>query len=894
MIWPSSTPYEFNLPFEEPEDETGNRILDIEVSKPGYYTAVITRKSVFVVRPKPFCPVAVYHRSAQSLENYGGNQSVFIRPDGQILGVSTEKNSVLIFHVTSPSNAAEIAVFNTEAVVIPGPGEGIGVREIHIHFRMVVKVDSGIAHSLALEDNLMLVTQDPPAIQMIKWTKDNNDEYPTETTLLSSLDWLKREELIVHLARSRAMMLLSFVTSSGNVYTAGIESNFQGHIVHSAEEAGHDGSALNSAINARFSLVAVGCQKGSIYLYNIRDFHGSVQLVRKIEPPSTSLGSIQVLKWSSDGYALFVGYENGWALFSVYGLLNASSFLSSQEQKQRESWLDGVVDASWSFSGDLIFMIPSDRRKLWGLKILRWSACGNYTNENLQRPVLFTDTKLMLYRGQDQGDLTTIDRDALLWLNVNIPASYISENWPIKYVSSSKDGRYIAVSGVRGLTHYSLHSGRWKLFSDDYMDREFTVRGGLLWYGHILIAAVDTEQSHEIRMYSRELDLDPQLVLYSHEFPAAVLKIFLLDDLLLVYTFDNILSFFQIHHDSKLQSVSLDPIYEIGLSGIVHSPARVRALSCFPDRSKKDKFARLATCSLLILVDGMLVLLQPNTTSEQQVSYNKHVLHNHIEYYTLTSDENGTANVLWAFDGRDMLIWLHDITLNQGNEKPTVFPVEAYPLAVMIDKGIIMGVESNTVLPREAIFTYFKHSTSTQLFVPFVLEAHLRQNQAEKALQVAREYQDLKYFAHILEMLLYRILDSESGSNGDKKLLAKTTNLLSQFAQMLDVVLGCTRKTELSYWRGLFDVLGSPQELFERCIQLNQLKIAGGYLLVLHNLEKSENTEQNTERLFKIAYDAGDSDLCKELARFLTAIDPSGSTLRKTLDSINLSSLYKN
>jgi hypothetical protein len=73
-----------------------------------------------------------------------------------------------------------------------------------------------------------------------------------------------------------------------------------------------------------------------------------------------------------------------------------------------------------------------------------------------------------------------------------------------------------------------------------------------------------------------------------------------------------------------------------------------------------------------------------------------------------------------------------------------------------------MGIESDVVLPREANFTYFKYGTSTQLFVPYILESYLRMGQEDKALSVVKDYVHLKYFEHILEMLLYRILDSEA------------------------------------------------------------------------------------------------------------------------------------
>jgi hypothetical protein len=55
-----------------------------------------------------------------------------------------------------------------------------------------------------------------------------------------------------------------------------------------------------------------------------------------VKPPSESLvvpnpfhrqrGSICAMEWSSDGYVLAVGWQNGWAIFSVGGRCLAWSF----------------------------------------------------------------------------------------------------------------------------------------------------------------------------------------------------------------------------------------------------------------------------------------------------------------------------------------------------------------------------------------------------------------------------------------------------------------------------------------------------------------------------------------------------------------------------------------
>jgi hypothetical protein len=54
------------------------------------------------------------------------------------------------------------------------------------------------------------------------------------------------------------------------------------------------------------------------------------------------------------------------------------------------------------------------------------------------------------------------------------------------------------MAGRRGLIHYSATSGRWKLFADEVQEQAFSVKGGLLWFHHVLIAAVEVSGSHQV------------------------------------------------------------------------------------------------------------------------------------------------------------------------------------------------------------------------------------------------------------------------------------------------------------------------------------------------------------------------------------------------------------
>jgi hypothetical protein len=102
-----------------------------------------------------------------------------------------------------------------------------------------------------------------------------------------------------------------------------------------------------------------------------------------------------------------------------------------------------------------------------------------------------TDDRVLVYRGADQPDMSVINPESDVWQHTKIPIDYIANNWPLRYSTISSDGRLIAVAGRRGLTHYSMASGRWKLFGHSVQEQAFFVRGGLLWFHHVLIAAVE-------------------------------------------------------------------------------------------------------------------------------------------------------------------------------------------------------------------------------------------------------------------------------------------------------------------------------------------------------------------------------------------------------------------
>lgn len=113
----------------------------------------------------------------------------------------------------------------------------------------------------------------------------------------------------------------------------------------------------------------------------------------------------------------------------------------------------------------------------------------------------------------------------------------------------------------------------------------------------------------------------------------------------------------------------------------------------------------------------------------------------------------------------------------------------------------------------------------SHLFLHHVLRHYLESGQIREAVQLATNYQHLVFFAHGLEILLHTVVESEAAADADAdesgpsnaapKTLPAVIEFLDHFDVALDVVVGCARKTEVTRWRRLFDIVGNPKSLFE-------------------------------------------------------------------------------
>ncbi|ORZ10211.1 RIC1-domain-containing protein [Absidia repens] len=227
--------------------------------------------------------------------------------------------------------------------------------------------------------------------------------------------------------------------------------------------------------------------------------------------------------------------------------------------------------------------------------------------------------------------------------------------------------------------------------------------------------------------------------------------------------------------------------------------------------------------------------------------------------------------------------------LHQLTSKAIYIPLDFYPHAVLLDKGVIVGMEQNIIYRDTLGFLQYKTNTKTHLFIHHLIRNLLQQQLEEDAVVFARAYERLIYFGHSLEILLHTVLEEEAEktpTDNQDAILPLVIRFLDQFPHALDVIVSCARKTEVALWDHLFASVGKPEDLFELCLTDGRLRTATSYLIILQTMQPLTTGGKDTIRLLQKAMDVDDYELCKELVRFLSSIDHTGRTLHEALSAL--------
>ncbi|RCH97573.1 hypothetical protein CU097_014770 [Rhizopus azygosporus] len=883
---------------------------------------------------KPTTVLSYVERSLNHIDEFGENVKVFWKPDMTYIAIQTSKNYLLLYSILSyEQQSFEFNFPNPTHAVMAGPGEGKGPKTMLLKFRLTIRVDAGIICGTSLDDTLVIATCSPPAIQCISWNPQQANA--TQSSLLSKIDFFDSNDQLSYITYEKGLNIFVWLSTNGKAYLTQMKNNHSqkkgttaisehktqwvGTCFHGKEDILAEDKATSVSINSTFSLIAVGTTGGTVYVYSVENYNAPPVFSHKLQLMSwkSSTGSVTSLAWTSDGHALSVGYEShGLAVWSVYGsMLCATNELDeiANEENLKDTYIKGIQYLFWgpgNYSLYVLAKCKADENIMYTLPFVKSALTSYLHSDNAKKGLLQMDDRMLMYNssGDYQDESTTIDPAAVAWTHIQYPAMYIADNWPICYSSISSDGSYIAIAGKRGFAHYNTISSRWKLFGNQQQEQSFLVRGGMVWYKTILIVSCENVQqkTYEIRLYSRDNNLDHSQVLYTEPLSTMPVYMTLCGNFLLVYTTENIaIKFCKAGTSQKHQPISY--ISWRSIDSVISS-------------------------NITLLIGGKLLILSSNDKTDEStekepspIPFDTHIISDKTEYYWI--GKKGIENLrtsLWIMNGKGLRVLTNfllpeefDITSNHYSESepstPTTpghlspgfdigrpfllgyhiddeedslpssemrtrwkiddfeglkdqaidMPLDFYPISILIEKGIIIGVEQSISYNALLGFALFKMSPKMHLFLHHIFRYLLQIDLEEDAVTFAKAYEKFTYFSHVLEILLHTVLEEEAGRN------------------MTD-----GKKTEVALWDYLFSVVGKPKDLFEICLEEGRLHTATSYLIILQTMQPLTVAEQDTMRLLHKAMDEDNYELCKELVRFLSSIDNTGKALYEALQMI--------
>lgn len=340
-----------------------------------------------------------------------------------------------------------------------------------------------------------------------------------------------------------------------------------------------------TAINHRHQLLSYGLRNSEAVVCCIDEINSTVLISHRLvlspssfPNASSTAGSMSYIQWSPDSNVIATSWENGgFAIWTVFGALVACSL----------SWDFGALDSSKSNNLNIFGSLS------WGCEGYQlWMSAKSENSDDFDKVNLISMAKSVLACNPSSicssgEDVLLISEDRLYlgagavsspefevngfaendrpmdnmpstnskssvawehqpleignhqWIIIQMPISYLVHNWPIRLAAIDNKGSSIAIAGSCGFAHYNMVNRKWKMFGNEVQEKDFEVRGGLLWWNDYIIMSCYNlvTRSYEIRTYPQKERLDNQFMKHV-KVPAEVLHMSMLENQLLLLLLD--------------------------------------------------------------------------------------------------------------------------------------------------------------------------------------------------------------------------------------------------------------------------------------------------------------------------------------------------------------------
>lgn len=664
------------------------------------------------------------------------------------------------------------------------------------------------------------------------------------------------------------------------------------------------GDAVCASIASDQQILAVGTRKGTVDLYDLAE---STSLLRTVSLydwgySTDDTGPVSCIAWTPDNSAFAVGWKlRGLTVWSVSGCRLMStirqvglSCVSSPGAKPTLDWksetlMAGTAMMHWDEYGYRLYAV--EERSSERILIFSFGKCclnRGVSGTTHVRQVIYGEDRVLLVQSEET--------DELKMLHLNLPVSYISQNWPVLHVAASTDGTFLAVAGLHGLILYDIRLKKWRYFGDITQEQKIQCKG-LLWLGKIVVVCnyVDSCNTYELLFYPR-YHLDQSSLLCKKSLLTKPIVMDVYQDYILVtyHPFDvhifHVKLFGELTPTSK-PDLQLSTVRELSIMSAKSPPASMRFI---PDQLGGDyasvnaKPSQEPSRCLILRANGELSLLDLDDGHERELT-------DSVELFWVTcgrSDdkENLIEEISWLDYGhRGMQVWYPSSGADPFKQEDFLqldpeleFDREVYPLGLLPNAGVVVGVCQRMSLSACTDFPCFEPSPQAQTILHCLLRHLLQRDKIEEALKLAQLSAEKTHFSHCLEWLLFTVFEAEisrqntnknqtsmSNHKPSKSLLEKTCDLIRNFPDYHDVVVSVARKTDGRHWADLFSAAGRSTELFEECFQRRWYRTAACYILVIAKLEGPAVSQYCALRLLQATLDDSLYELAGELVRFL-------------------------
>lgn len=871
--------------------------------------------------------LAKYKRDADSIRKEGDNLRAVWSPDTKLIAVITSSYCIHIYKVQM-----------TEKKIQLGGKQPTGLFLATVSLLLSEQItfaDRNMTSNIICDSKHMLVGLSDGSLYNISWKgeflgaffldvphQDVNDSNrwpnamenghpPNVVQDLSRLNQHPpKRSAVIQLEFSLQLRLLSVLYSDGQLLLCSVSKKGlkQPEFIE-VERKLDSGDAVCTAIASDQKIIAVGTKRGVIELYDLVD---SISLIRTVSLydwgySADNTGPVNCIAWTPDNYAFAVGWKlRGLTVWSVsgcrlmctvrqIGLNSVSSPVGKPSQDFKyEPMMGGTSLFHWDEYGYRLYAV--EEKSFERILAFSFGKCGlnrGVSGTTYARQVLYGEDRLLIVQSEDTDELKI--------LHMNIPVSYISQNWPVLHVAASKDGTYLAVAGLHGLILYDIRLKRWRVFGDVTQEQKIQCQG-LLWLGKIIVVCnyIESSNTYELLFYPR-YHLDQSSLLCRKPLITKPMVMDVYQDYLLVTyrPFDVHIYHVKLSGDltpSSNPELQLSTVRELSIMTAKSHPAAMRFI---PDQhplesglgedvsSSSDLLAREPVRCLILRTNGELSLLDLDEGRERELT-------DSVELLWVTcgqTDEktNLIEEVSWLDYGhRGMQVWYPSPGVESFKQEDFLqldpeleFDREVYPLGLLPSTGVVVGVSQRMSFSACTEFPYFEPSPQAQTILHCLLRHLLQRDKREEALRLAQLSTEKPHFSHCLEWLLFTVFDAEiSRQNGNKNqatvpnstscsLLEKTCELIKKFPEYFDVVVSVARKTDGRHWADLFAAAGRSTELFEECFQQRWYRTAACYILVIAKLEGPPVSQYCALRLLQATLDESLYELAGELVRFL-------------------------